>query len=228
MAVAVTIAHLAVVVFVQGACSVFFGLAERASIPRIVSVSMLPVALAQNEARSRGAGLAGPPLGGVLFGLGRAVPFLVDAVSYLFAAISLVFVRADLEPEREAAPASLWKETVEGLAWLRGQAFVRTAVLLIGASNLIFQALVLTFIVVVTDQGASSETTGVVLGVFGAGGLLGALVAPRLRGRLGPRTVIVGVNWVWAGLLPLLAVAPNPLLLGVVAAVSRFSDHYGT
>jgi len=67
-----TVAHLAVVAFVQGLCAVFFGLAERAALPMIVPAALLPPAIAQNEARDRGAALAGPPLGGALFGIGVA------------------------------------------------------------------------------------------------------------------------------------------------------------
>ncbi|MFI9547700.1 MFS transporter [Streptomyces sp. NPDC052016] len=51
-----TVAHLAVVVFVQGLRFVFFGLAERAALPTILTLALLSTAVAHNEARSRGAG----------------------------------------------------------------------------------------------------------------------------------------------------------------------------
>ena len=44
------------------------------------------------------ADLAGPALGGVLFGLGRAVPFLADAVSYMVSFGTVSRIRGTLQP----------------------------------------------------------------------------------------------------------------------------------
>ena len=38
--------------------------------------------VSRNEARERGAAMLGQPLGGILFGIGRGVPFLFDALTY--------------------------------------------------------------------------------------------------------------------------------------------------
>ncbi|MFC7274585.1 MFS transporter [Paractinoplanes rhizophilus] len=234
-----TVAHLAVAAFVQGLCSVFFGLAERAALPLIVPAAQLPAAMAQNEARARGAALIGPPLGGLLFAAGRAVPFLVDAISYLVSAVALLFVRRDLRarattaaqpppsapadhlPAR-ATPATepLWREALEGLRWTWRQPLIRAAIGLLAVSNLVFQALVLILIVLAHDRGATE--VGLMLGVYSAGGLAGALAATRLHRHLSARQVIVGVNWVWAALLPLFAVAANPLQLGLIGAACAF------
>ncbi|WP_181557687.1 hypothetical protein [Actinoplanes lutulentus] len=59
---------------------------ERAALPRVVPASCVPTAIAHNEARSRGSSWAGPPLG-----VDRALLFLVDGISYLIAAVSLIF-----------------------------------------------------------------------------------------------------------------------------------------
>jgi hypothetical protein len=50
------------------------------------------------------------------------------------------------------------------------------------------------------------------------GGVAGALLAPYVQRRLAPRTVVVGSNWLWAAFVPLFAVAPAPLLLGLLFA----------
>jgi predicted MFS family arabinose efflux permease len=66
------------------------------------------------------------------------------------------------------------------------------------------------------EQGASSTIVGIVVACIGVGGLLGAAVATRLA-RVPPlRRVVVGTLWLEAALVPLLAVAPHPLLLGAV------------
>ncbi|MFF3669661.1 MFS transporter [Microtetraspora malaysiensis] len=219
---ALTLPHLVIAAFVQGACFVFCGLAEKAALPQIVPVPLMPAAIAQNEAKTRGAGLAGPPIGGALFGIGQAVPFLASALSYLVAAFALLFVRSDLRSERAEPPGSLWRDTTAGLRWLWGHPLIRAAVLLVAASNMIFAGLSLVLVVLAQEMGASSAETGVMMGVYGGGGLLGAIVAGRLHRRFSPRTVIIGVNWVWALLLPLIAVAPHPLLAGLIAAGTSF------
>src|SRR4029077_2231854 len=44
--------------------------------------------------------LVAPPVGGALFGLSRALPFLVDSVSYLFSTASLLLMRTPFQEER--------------------------------------------------------------------------------------------------------------------------------
>ncbi|WP_269748333.1 MFS transporter [Actinoplanes awajinensis] len=63
---------------------------------------------------------------------------------------------------------------------------------------------------------------GVMLGIYGGGGLLGAIAATRLHRHFSPRAVIIGVNWVWVALLPLFAVAGAPWQLGLIGAATAF------
>ncbi|MEY9854750.1 MFS family permease [Catenulispora sp. GAS73] len=218
----VSLLIVAAAVVVQRCCAVFFGSAEHAVLPSIVPAAQLGDAIAQNEAKSRAAGLLGPPLGGALFGFGRALPFVADALSSLAAATALLFVRADLRPARTAAPQSLWRETAQGLGWIWRHPLMRTALLLIAVSNMVFQALALILVVLARSHGATSAEIGLMFGVYGAGGMLGALAAPRMHRRLTPTTVIVATNWIWAALLPLFLLTTNPLLLGAIGAASAF------
>ncbi|WP_424533262.1 MFS transporter [Sphaerisporangium viridialbum] len=219
---ALTLTHLAIAVFVQGTCFVFFGVAEEAALPKIVQAPLLPAAIAQNEAKGRGAALAGPPLGGLLFGIGHALPFVAHAISYLVASVALLFVRRDLQDRRAVPPGSLWRDTIAGLRWLWGHSLIRAAVVLVAASNLIFAGLSLVLVVLAREQGASSTEIGLMLGIYGGGGLLGAFAAGWLHHLFTPRSVVIGVNWIWAALLPLLAVAPNWWALGAIGAATAF------
>jgi predicted MFS family arabinose efflux permease len=217
-----TVGHLAAVASVQGLCFVFFGLAERAALPTIVPAALLPTAVAHNEARSRGAALAGPPLGGMLFGIDRAVPFLADALSYVIASVGLLFIRGDLRNQTKPPSEPLWQATVAGLRWVWRHPLIRAAILLIAASNLVFQALVLILVVLAQHHGAASGAIGVMLGIYSGGGFIGALAASRFHRYLSPKTVIIGVNWIWAALLPLFALASSPLLIGAIGAACAF------
>ncbi|WP_406037441.1 MFS transporter [Micromonospora sp. NBC_00898] len=217
-----TVAQLSVVAFVQGICFVFFGLAERAALPKIVPAALLPTAVAQNEARSRGAALAGPPLGGMLFGIGPALPFLADAFSYVIAAVALLFIRLDLQNQTRTPAEPLWRATTTGLRWIWRHPLIRAAILLLAASNLVFQALILILVVLAQHQGATSSTIGVMLGIYSGGGLIGALAASRLHRHFTPKVVIIGINWIWAAMLPLLALTSNPLQIGAIGAACAF------
>ncbi|RSM52817.1 MFS transporter [Actinoplanes sp. ATCC 53533] len=217
-----TVAQLVVVAFAQGVCSVFFGLAESASLPTIVPAALLPTALAQNEARSRGAALAGGPLGGLLFGLDRALPFIADAISYAAASIALLFLRKDLQSAATAPAEPFWRATVSGLRWIWRHPLIRTAILLIAASNLVFQALILVIVVLAQRHGATAGDIGTMLGIYSGGGLIGALAAGRLHRYFTPKLVIIGVNWCWAALLPLFLLAEDPLRIGAIGAATAF------
>ncbi|HEU4449405.1 MAG TPA: MFS transporter [Gaiellaceae bacterium] len=215
-------AQLVAVAFVEGALFILSTTAQTAVVPRVVPPEQLPTALAQNEARERGAYLAGQPLGGVLFDLGRAVPFLVDALTYVVSLVSVLLIRTDLDGERQPAEGRLRAELVEGIAWLWRQRFLRAAALLVAASNALFTALVLVLIVRARDAGASATAIGVMVGLSGLGGLLGSFAAPPFQRRFAGRTIVVGANWVWALLLPFMLLTENPYVLGALFAAMAF------
>lgn len=215
----VTVAHLLVVAFVEGTLYVFFLLAEGAALPHVVPRAQLSTAVAQNQARDQGADLAGQPLGGFLFGLGHAVPFVVDAVSYLVAFLAMLPIRPVLEEKPAEARRHLLAEIAEGVRWVWRQRMIRTLVGLIALSNFTFNALFLVIIVRARDLGAAPATIGLLLGAFGVGALIGALAAPAVQRRVPPNVILVGSLWVWAAQLVLLAMAPNLPVLAAVCAL---------
>ncbi|RFU39498.1 MFS transporter [Actinomadura logoneensis] len=217
---AVTFPHILLTAFVSGSCFVFFSVSQRALLPALVPSERLTEALARQETKSRSAALTGSPLGGLLFGLGHALPFVADAASYLVSVATILGIRTrhrPAPPPRETA-TGLYGEIREGMRWLWHEPFVRMSVALTSAVNLMFQALILTLIVLAGRLGAGSAGTGLILGCFGVGGLAGALVAPRVPDLLSSRAVAIGATWVWAATAPLLAVATNPYELAAVIA----------
>src|SRR5262249_28741881 len=88
-----TLAHLYVVAAVIGAATTFGGPARMLMIRAVVPTPQLTAALTQDEVRTAAAGLAGPPLGGVLLTLGRAAPFLVNAITFTVSLLSALIVR---------------------------------------------------------------------------------------------------------------------------------------
>jgi hypothetical protein len=209
---------LLAVAFVEGTLFVFFQLSEDAALPHVVPRHQLPAALAQNQARVQGAELAGQPLGGVLFGLGHAVPFLVNVVSYAVSFATLLLIRPAFQAQRSGERRHLLVEVGLGIRWLWQQRFLRAMVGLIGAANLVFNALVLVVIVRAQQLGASPALIGAVFACYGGGAIAGALLAPVAARRLPAVVVLIGSFWVWAVTFFAMALPAEPLLLGAISA----------
>jgi MFS family permease len=218
----ITLAQIVIVSFIEGSLYVFHSLAEPAAVRNLVHSTHLPLALSQIEARERSAALLGQPLGGFLFDLGRAVPFLADALSYLASLTALLLIRSRFQGERPPARSALVAEIAQGLAWLWRQPFLRASALLIAGSNLLFQALNLLVIVIAREHGASSTAIGLLLAGFGVGGVLGSLAAPWFQRRLSTKAIVIGANWVWALALPGIGLADNLVVLGALLALMAF------
>jgi MFS family permease len=207
--------HVLAVAFVEGALFVFFRLAESAALPQVVPKEQLPTALAQNQARDQGATLAGAPLGGLLFGLDRLLPFLFDAISYAIGFVTLLFVRPALQEQRDAATTRLREEVAEGVRWVWHEPFIRVMIVLIAGSNYAFNALFLALIVRANELGASPALIGAMLAIAGAGALVGALVAPAVQRRIPAKAVILGSLWFWTVGAFVLVLLRDAVLLGV-------------
>lgn len=209
---------LAAASFVEGSLTVSYSLAERAAVRAVVHDTQFTAALARNEARERVAWLAGQPLGGLLFGLARWLPFLADALTYIFSLVTLTMIRSDFSRERELPAGSLLAQVADGLRWVWREQFLRAATGLVAGSNLLFQALMLDLIVIAHRHGASPAVIGGIIAASGIGGVAGALAASPLSGRLRLPVIVIGANLVWTALFPLLAISANFFLLGGVFA----------
>ncbi|MGH3377545.1 MAG: MFS transporter [Actinoallomurus sp.] len=210
--------HILIVGFLEGTMSVAHELSASAAIPNVVHPSQIATALSRNEARERGATMLGTPLGGILFGVGRAVPFVLDALSYLVSLVTLLFIKKEFQEERTSEPPRI----LDGVRWLWRDAFLRTATFLVAGSNLLFRALFLIVVVMAQDQGASPAAIGVLFGVAGGAGLLGSLAATWCRRRLSLRTIVVGANWLWALLMVVIVTTDHFVVLGAAYAAMWF------
>ncbi|GCE08193.1 MFS transporter [Dictyobacter aurantiacus] len=217
-----TIVQLYVVSLVEGVLFVFFDLAEVSSLPQVVSREQLPAASAQNIATFNIAMLLGAPLGGILFSIGRAFPFLADTVSYFCSVVSLFFIRTPFQQERSSDRRALLPEVREGLKWLWKQRFVRSLAVILCGLNLMTSGIALVVIVLGQHVHASTIDLGVLFAVSGVAGVLGSLLAPILYRYLSFFTLTTVTFWAQVVLTPLLILAPNLLVLGAIIALLFF------
>jgi len=204
--------------------TVFFVPAERAALRTVVHVEQLPAALAVNEVRQHAAELAGPPLGGLLFGLARPLPFLGDAISYVYSFLAITFLRGVPMRAEPTSPAvgGLVRQIAAGLALTWRQPLLRAIALCVAGSNIVYTALLFGVIVVTRAEGASPASIGVMLGAAGVGGLLGAVAASRVIAAAAPATVLLGVFWTGALVIPTMALRPTPTLIAPLLALFMF------
>lgn len=208
-------------IFVEGSLFVFFNLAETAALPRVVSKSQLPEATGINQAAQASAGMVGPGIGTFLYaGIGKAVPFLLDAVSYLLSAVALLFVKIDFQGERGGKERHLGREIKEGIAWLWNEPVVRFMSFLTGSINFVSAGVYLVVIARAKEIGADDSVIGVIFAIGAAGGVLGSIIGGRIGKRLPLGPTLIGVVWIQVLVLPFFGIAPNIWLLGIFFGVS--------
>lgn len=190
-----TFPQVAVVAFLEGSMYVFFNIAELGALRSVVETSQLPAAAAAEQARYATVTVVAPTLGGVLFGIGRALPFLADVCSYAFSLGSLLAIRTPFQEEREREQAPLRAQLAEGFRFLWRRPFLRTCALMATWTNLVFEGILLAFIVVARREGLSSAQIGGLIAAFGACSLLGAAASPRVQKLLSMRAIVIGALW---------------------------------
>ena len=217
----VSFAQIVLVALVEGTGFVFFSVGERSALPSVVPDHHLEAALARNQSRDYAALLGGTPLGGLLYGLARLVPFLFDAISYVVSVITLLLIRGNFSGDR-GPRERLVAEMRAGLAWFWRQRFVRTTGLLAMGSDFVVNALFLVVLVLARERGASAALIGAMFVFLGAGGILGSLAARRLVRRFRMRTIVVATPALVALLVPLLIVLPGRVTPGLIYGAMFF------
>jgi hypothetical protein len=185
---------------------------------RIVPDGQLEQAWAATEARTYGASLAGPALGGVLFGLGRAVPFLADAISYGVSFGTVARIRGRFRSEKAVERKALWREMADGLQLVWRVPILRAVMLQAPLVNFSFTGVIFTITLALRQHGTSTAVIGLVQAAIAAGGLFGAIVAPRLQGRMRLGTLATVITLAGALLFGAAALLiPSPLVALPVA-----------
>ena len=214
-----TVWQLYATALLDGLMSVLFFTALQASTRRIVPVEQLAQGAQYDQFAVFSLGVIGPPLGGLLYGIGNAIPFLADAISYSASVVSLLFVRSEFQLERQGTPRDLLEEIREGLVWTWRHGTLRALI----AASALFQAVrsgtLLVMIVLAQRANATSFEIGVILALMSIGGILGSVISHRLQRMFTIGHISIGVVWIYTLLYPLLIVVPSPLFFGVIAGL---------
>ncbi|NEB94681.1 MFS transporter [Streptomyces bauhiniae] len=217
-----SIALLAAVAFLLGLGGLFFDTASSAYLPDLLGRDT--VLLERANSRLRGAqtaasGFVGPPVGSALLVVGRAVPLLADAVSFVVSAVLVRSLPAVPRPV-PLGGESLLRQARAGASYVFGDRLLLGLALRPAVGNVAFLAVETVLALFAHDRlGVGAFGFGLLLTAEAAGGLLGAGVASFLGRRLGTGAAL-SCTAVVEGLAVLgLAVAPDAYVAGLALAV---------
>ncbi|MCP9988830.1 MULTISPECIES: MFS transporter [Streptomyces] len=167
-----------------------------------------------------GAGFVGPLLGALMFGAAVALPFGVDAATFLCSAVLVGRIRRTRPVAPAPARTGVLAEMTAGARWLWSHHLLRSLALVSCLINLAGNAMLAVLVV------HSGKVLG--LGPFGYGALLacqavGAVLAsrfaPALTGRLGREGALVATAVLIAASETVLAAAPSAYAAGAALAI---------
>jgi MFS family permease len=217
-----SIAALAVVVFLVGVGSCFFDPAAQSLIPVLVGRDKERLARANGRLWSVdtfGRSLAGPPLGAAAFAAARALPFSIDAASFLVSAGLVARLPASDRPA-DTIHAPILSAIKDGVAFLFRHAELRRVTLGMATYNFGYNVAFATLVLYAQDSlNVGTIGFGLLVASMAIGGIAGGWLAPRLTKKLSPGTAyaasLITQALVWISVV----LVGNPWVAGISLAV---------
>lgn len=202
--------------FVEGAGETFFGACLGGVLRSVVQPSQLPSAISVQTGRTAVVGIAGPPAGGALFSVAHALPFGIDAASYLSSFAAVTVMRTPFQQEREPRALHIRRDLAEGFRFLLTQPFLRATSFFFALGNFTIPALLFIVLVLGRRHGLTGGQIGILLALFSTCILFGSMLASTARRRLSLRAV--AMLEVYTGLLAVVFLI-EPSVYVLVAAI---------
>ena len=189
-----TVPLLLLVGFVLGLIAPFFENASVAAVPQIVGRAQLERANSLTQSSHLLCiNLIGPPVGAALFVLLPGVPFALQALTLAAGAVLVYRIRYAAPALPTTDDRRLWAELREGVTFVWRNPLLRTLGLLLALINGATAAVVAVLVLYVLDVlRLPAAAFGWMDTVAALGGLLGAVLAPRVAAAWGTPRAIVG------------------------------------
>jgi MFS family permease len=197
--------HLYLLALLFGIVQAFFFPAAMAMTPEVVPPHLLGPANAVTQVTNQVVLAAAPAAAGFVIGtVGTAGGFAVDAATFIVSALFLVMIAV---PQRAQAGRrqSAWRDFLEGVAFVRHRPLLLSVILMaavffFGHSGATYVGLP---VLVRGPFRAGPQSLGILFSAYGAGALVGGMVAgtrqARRRGLIGP-VLVVGMGMMIAGI----------------------------
>jgi MFS family permease len=206
--------ELAVLQTIAGAAGGFFNPASSALLPQAVSTARLQQANALLSLSQSATNIFGPALSGaIVAAAGPGWVFAIDAASYLLSASFVIAMR--LEAHARPAAQRFWHDLRDGWREVRLHRWLTAGFLGFALGNVGIGIYFVLGPLVARQHLGGAQSWGLILTAGAVGGVLGGLLAYRIR----PRHPVAAAFAVWSvGALPPFAlVQPFPLAAIMVA-----------
>lgn len=204
--------------FGLGACDVVFSIASQSILPDIVAKSLLHKANGgQQTAATVGRQFLGPPLGGLLFSVAAALPFGMDAATFVVSAVLLSTL------PRRSRPATEHRPIAAGLRWLARHRLLRTLAILLGINTFCGQVGNVVLVLLATQTlRVGTEGYGVLLASAAVGSVLGGLINARIIEKVGAIPALLTTLATNVVVFVGIGLSPNGFVLGSLLAANGF------
>ncbi|CAM5660804.1 Major facilitator superfamily (MFS) profile domain-containing protein OS=Streptomyces parvulus OX=146923 GN=Spa2297_33000 PE=4 SV=1 [Streptomyces parvulus] len=184
-----SIGLLIVAGFALGCGDIFFDIAAQAVMPVVVSGerALIRANSRISAAQINGEQLTGPPLGGALFSLSQALPFVGNAISFLVSAVFVGSLKGDFgnAPTEEPTRKNLRAEVAEGLRWLLRHRVLRALAGTAAIGNLVFTAKMALLVLLAKNQlGLGDIGYGLLLSSTAVGAFIGSFMSSSISKKI--------------------------------------------
>lgn len=193
--------------------------AAYAVMPVVLADDQLEAGWASVQGRGQASSIGGPPIGGALFDVARALPFVVDAVSYLISLVSLGLLRGEFRTQVKSE-APLHTRVGEGFAQIWRTPVLRAFAIQTPLVNFAYSGVIFTVPVALRVHGVSGSVIGAVLITLSVGPLLGATVAAPISRRVPLQWLVTAIPLSSTVLFGIAAVlVPSPWMAVPLAGI---------
>ncbi|QMU73406.1 MFS transporter [Streptacidiphilus sp. P02-A3a] len=227
-----SIALLMVVAFAVTAIETLYDSSRASILPMLVTQDRERLELANRRLMSANTAalkFAGPAAGGLLYAAARALPSLVDAVSFGLSAITSFLMRGDFTGDaagsaRKQRPP-MRREIAEGVRWLARHRVLRVFTLVAGLKNMC-TAGQLALLVLYTRQimHIGDVGYGLLLSSVAVGSVLAGFTCRLFTERLGPARSSLGGSVFGAAGFAILGFTHNTALVALGLAVTGYTS----
>jgi MFS family permease len=219
-----TLPALYVAAFVTGTGETFFDTNAQSLLPALVRREQLPAANGRLFAAEVLMNtFVGPPLGGVLIALSVPLALASGAVGFAVAALGLLLLTGRFRADRGDDRRGLHHDIAEGVRYLFRHRLLLTLTAMVASGRLgsgAFFAVFVLFAVSPGPMGLTEPEFGLLFITFGAGSLLGSLIASRAVALVG-RARVLGITQLTfaVGLVvPIVTASAVPIAIGFLVS----------
>jgi MFS family permease len=226
----ITIYWLLLATFIIGTCEVATDTASQSLIPVILEKKNFERANSRlNIAETVIQNFIGAPLSGFLYATAIVLPFILNSLGFLIAAIFVLMIPVHLishgspDPKKDAEKKSFIGDIKFGLQYLWNDKPLRRLVATTSSLGFFYSLSTSTLILFITETlDLPTQYFGLLLAGAGSGAVLGGILTPTLSKKFGRGAVLAVAIFVSSITVLFQGLAPNVWVFGSIGFISAF------